>query len=39
MKNKKLSDKAKAKRIATIKAVHLRKGKLGNPEEPDPDFV
>ena len=39
MKNKKISDKDKAKRIASIKAHHYRKGMVGKPEELPPECI
>jgi hypothetical protein len=39
MKEKKLSDKAKAKQIAAIKAHHYRKGMVGVPPELAPDEI
>lgn len=38
-KDKKLSDKAMAKRISAIKAHHYRKGRMGEPEQLGPDEV
>ncbi len=39
MKNKKLSNKAKAKQIAAIKAHHYRKGMVGVPPELPPECI
>jgi hypothetical protein len=39
MKSKKISDKAKAKRIAAIKGYHFTMGRVGHPEELPPDCI
>ena len=39
MKNKKLSDKEKAKRVAAIKGYHYKKMRIGPPEELPPECI